>query len=201
LADLDSMGFTSPPVQAGVLPATPGTAAACLAHLLSAPTDLPSKATYAALIAQTVTDTPPRNARRLTVRHGFKIAPWPAGTGPRCLFIANTHRRLAMAYRDTEWRDGGWKHALRLLPGSIAPPQQITFWHREKFRAVIIPLDALNLAAGIIPAPPLATNRGAKGAFTAPPASRDGFPAIPGRRPRRIRAIGAASPIGPSCAQ
>ncbi len=75
---------------------------------------------------------------------GVKVIPAYAQTGPS-VAISNNHRRLEDIFRGSDYA-GGWRHVLLQAPGAIKSAHPLSFGKQEpRQRAVVLPLDALQL--------------------------------------------------------
>lgn len=68
------------------------------------------------------------------------------------LAVANRHEGLSAIFRNTRWRDGGWKRALLRLDKAVAADKPVRF-HGFLSRAIVIPAEHLPQLAKK-PAPP-----------------------------------------------
>jgi hypothetical protein len=59
-----------------------------------------------------------------------------------CLYIANQHQFLREVYRDTNWREGGWRQSLARLDGAMPSEKPIRIGMLQQ-RAVAVPMKRL----------------------------------------------------------
>lgn len=103
-----------------------------------------SKSTIGRLIHSGLAETEygARNALRV---YGLRLdmpferaADAPNRDEPPRLLVANQHEGLKQIFRDTRWRDGGWRRSLLRLEGTMKAPEPVQF-DGYKSRCIIVP--------------------------------------------------------------